>query len=132
MVHGLEGLKRIHHLAPCLEICREVAPEPQRDGGYGAGIGGDVVAHGPVATGDSLHQFAAPIGQPDGHAVVFEFTGISERGAVEQLAGAGLKVLYLLYTIGVAQRKHGQPMSHLAEGLVDLAPHTPAGRGGQR
>ena len=61
-VHGLEGVEGIDHFAPGLEVVGPLALQTQGDGGDGAGVGGDVVAHSAVAAGDGLHQLSATVG----------------------------------------------------------------------
>ena len=127
-VHGLEGLEGVHHLAAGLEVVGEVAVQAQRYGGYGLGVGRYVVAHTAVAACDGLHQLPVAVGEAYGHTVVLQLAGVAELLAVEQLAGTRLKLLYLLYAVGIAQREHREAVRHLTESLVHLATHALGGR----
>ena len=130
-VHGLKGVERVHHLAPRLEVVGEVAVQAQRYGGYGLGVGRYVVAHTAVAACHCLHQLPVAVGEAYGHTVVLQLAGVAELLAVEQLAGTRLKLLYLLYAVGIAQREHRQPVRHLAETFVHLAAHALGRRQGR-
>ena len=130
-IHGLKGFKRIHHLAPCFKVVGVFAPQSQRNGWNGACICRNIVAHGAIAAGHCLHQLSVPIGEPDGNAVVFQFTSIAERYPVEQFSCPGLEILYFLYAVGIAQREHGKPVCDLSEGLIHFSTHALGGGSGK-
>ncbi len=118
-------------LAPHLEQGRG-ADHRQGQLADGAGVGGDVVPHHPVAAGHRPHQETALVDEGDRHAVDLEL-GRQPGGRRPQLAGDPLVPgLQLALRVGVVEGQHGQGVGHLLEPGERLATDPPGGRVGRR
>ena len=135
VIQSLETLPGHEHLATYLELLGDVFSggiKHEGDRADGTNVGRNVVALHTVATGQGLHQFAVPVVQGDGKAVVLQFGTHLEGLAVKAVGDALVELAHLLQIVGICQGKHRAAVRHGAELVVQVAAHALGGGIGVR
>ena len=125
-VQGVEGGVGHQHLAPDLEVGREIALERVGDIGDASGVFGDVVALYAVAAGEGTVELAVTVGEADGGAVELELAAVREA-RFEGFLGAGGEFLHLGDGVGIGKGEHGIAVGPLYETLLKVAAHALGG-----
>ena len=114
-------------LAPYFEVGRPVvAPQAQGNRAHRTYVGRHVVALRAVAARHGTQQPPVLVGERYGRAVEFQFADELRRPGL--LFDAGDEFMQFVERIGVAERKHREPVLYAPELRRDVAPDTHRGR----
>ena len=100
----------------------------KRKGADGAGIFGDVFAHGAISAGDGLGEFAVAIVGGHGEPVQLEFGDVAVFGAAEEFADAAVEIAEFGFVEGVIEAEQGRAVLDLDEALARLPADALGGR----
>jgi len=102
---------------------RSRRPERERDDPDGAEVGGDVLAHGPVAAGGALHQRPVLVHQLHREPVELGLADVGDVLRPEHPVHPGVELDQLLVGEGVGEAEHLDPVGHRPELLRGGAGH---------
>ena len=104
-VQAFEAGDRHEHLATRLEQRRCCAAQPQRQGGYGAHIGGHILAGDPITARGRPREDALLPDHRDRKTVQLRFSRVIYRGVgAQSLAYSAIEGRHILFAEGVVER----------------------------